>query len=304
MEHGVKHLYDFIDPQNPDLVLNEILHIARLVSADSICGRLSAVHADIVRLFNGEYPGYRANTTKYHNLEHTCSVALATARLMHGCTLDGVIAPSPRDVLVCLAAAYFHDTGLIQERGDTEGTGAKYTVGHEERSIRLMRRYMEANAFSADDIRDCAHMIQCTILNLDPKNIPFVSEQMALLGRIVGSADLIAQLADPTYLEKLRLLFLEFEEAKLPGFASEMELIMKTEAFYSNVAKRRLDGGLTGVYRHMQPHFRNRLDIGDDLYAVAMEGNIAYIRKLADQCQQQPECYDDLIRRELDDGTE
>ncbi len=299
-ESATKHLYDYVDPKVPEKVLGEILHIAGEMSLQDVGDAVTRVHADIVRLFNGKYPGYRRSTAKYHNLEHTCSVALATARLLHGCVLEGCLTVSGNDLLLSLLAAYFHDTGMIQEEGDTEGTGAKYTIGHEQRSVVVLEGYMRERNFDDSDIAACADMINCTILNLSPDDIRFVSPQVGVLGRIVGTADLVAQLADRTYLEKLRLLFLEFEEANLPGFSSELELIMKTEAFYTNVAKRRLDAGLGHLYVHMRRHFRERYGLDEDLYAKAIEGNIEYISRLAARCKQSPECYEELLRRGLE----
>ena len=72
------------------------------------------VYSDTQRLFHGEYPGYRASNTKYHSLEHTTSVALAAARLIHGAYLAGK-AFNPRNISLTFAATLFHDAGLIQD---------------------------------------------------------------------------------------------------------------------------------------------------------------------------------------------
>ncbi|UZP66256.1 hypothetical protein N1030_11585 [Desulfovibrio mangrovi] len=299
MERENRHLYDFVDPTVSDDVLGETVHIAVLLGVGEVESELAAVHADVVRLFGGAYPGFRRSTAKYHNLEHTSSVVLATARLLHGCVLAGVTQVSPRGFMLCVLAAYFHDVGLIQEEGDTDGTGAKYTVGHEERSIAFMRTYLGARGYAEADLLDCADMIRCTILAASPDDVVFSSEEISVLGRIIGTADLVAQIADRTYLEKLRLLFLEFEEAKLPGFTSELELIMKTEAFYTNVAKRRLEGSLLGLNVHMRRHFRERWGLDDDLYQKAIDGNISYISELAERCRTNPRCYEKMLRRDI-----
>lgn len=294
-----KHLYDLVDPKDNVRVLEEVALVASLLSLGGCEQPLTALHEDIVRLFSGRFPGYRRSTTKYHNLEHTCAVVLATARLLHGCVLDGILRLSERDFLLCVMAAYFHDTGMIQEEGDTEGTGAKYTVGHEQRSIVFMERYLASHGYAEADIRSCADMIRCTILSLPPENIVFSADGDSVLGCIVGAADLLAQMADRTYLEKLHLLFQEFEEAKLPGFSSEQELIMQTEAFYTNVAKKRLEGGLKGLYTHMRSHFRERWGRDEDLYATSIEANIRYISDLANACRENPACYEELLRRRV-----
>ena len=78
-------LYDLVDYQDPEAVLNEIIQIIALLESENIIDRFRSVYEDIQKLFQGEYPGYRASNTKYHNLEHTIMVTLATARLTHGC---------------------------------------------------------------------------------------------------------------------------------------------------------------------------------------------------------------------------
>ena len=58
--------------------------------------------------------------------------------------------------------------------------------------------------------------------------------------RILGSADLIAQMADKNHLEKLPLLFLEFEKAGMPGFGTPLGLFKNTVEFYHSVVRTRL----------------------------------------------------------------
>ncbi len=45
---------------------------------------LVAVFDDVVSLFQGRFPGYKACDTPYHNLRHTTDVFLGMARLVHG----------------------------------------------------------------------------------------------------------------------------------------------------------------------------------------------------------------------------
>jgi hypothetical protein len=251
---------------------------------------------DIVDLFNGEYPGYQKSKTKYHDLEHTHSVVLATARLMHGCFLEGE-ALTPKNIFLGLAASLFHDSGLIQTENDSNGTGAKYTVGHEERSILFMREYLSLKNFSSREIEDCTHLIESTILSLPVKEISFRSKETETLGKIVGAADLLAQMADRNYLEKLLLLFKEFEEANIPGFSSELELLQKTEDFYNFVAQQRLSEEFGGISVSMLSHFKHRWNIDRDLYAESITKNIEYLKSVVDECKDTFECYLDKLRR-------
>jgi hypothetical protein len=131
-------LYDLVDPADPKKVFDEVKYIVSLMTDEFDHDRFDTLFDEIVKLFNGEYPGYQVSKTKYHDLEHTHSVVLATARLMHGCFIAGE-AFRPHTIFLGLAANLFHDTGLIQTDNDTNGTGAKYTIGHEERSIDFMK---------------------------------------------------------------------------------------------------------------------------------------------------------------------
>lgn len=272
-------LYDLIDVSDPEIVLSEIKKIIQLINPAIDSAVLDSLYGDIITLFKGEYPGYRASNTKYHDLEHTNSVALATARLIHGCTLADMEF-SAENLLLGICAALFHDVGLIQTADDKVGSGAKYTVGHEKRSITFMKRYLADKPYSKQQIEDCSHLIMCTLLSLSPAEIPFRTQETETLGQIVGSADLMAQIADRYYLEKLLLLFQEFQEAGIPDFVSELDLLKKTEGFYKNVAKKRLAEDFSGVSKHMAAHFKNRWNVDEDLYSESIQKNIDYLRLL------------------------
>ena len=286
-------LYDLVNVDKPKEVHNEIKYIISLMTDNYDYDYL---FADTVKLFNGGYPGYQASKTKYHDLGHTHSVVLATARIMHGCYIDGKVL-TPREIFLGIAASLFHDIGLIQTEVDTVGTGAKYTVGHEERSINFMSEYLSSKSFSSDVIQDCSHLIRSTILSLPIKEIPFHSKEIETLGKIIGSADLIAQIADRNYLEKLLMLFKEFEEANIPGYSSKLELLQKTEDFYTFVAKKRLLEEFGGISASMIFHFKHRWNINRDLYEEAMINNIEYLKSLVCECKDKFDCYLDNLRR-------
>jgi hypothetical protein len=67
-------------------------------------------------------------------------------------------------------------------------------------------------------------MSLCTDLAVDISTIVFPSK-VELRRKIVGAADLMAQMADRTYLETLLLMYYEFREAKLGDCESEVETI-------------------------------------------------------------------------------
>ena len=289
-------LYDLVDYQDPNAVFDEIIQIIVLLKSENIIDRFRSVYDDIQKLFQGEYPGYRASNTKYHNLEHTIMVTLATARLTHGC-VEGGIGFKPETILLGLLASLFHDSGLIQTESDRKGTGAKYTIGHEHRSAEFMRKNLSAKKFSKKQMDACEELIACTNLNIAINDISFQSRELKTMGKIVASADLLGQMADRHYLEKLILLFKEFEEAGIPGFDSEGELIEKTEGFYKNVAKKRLTKDLDNIAAYMKHHFKHRWGIGKDLYADSIKNNISYLKSVLSHGKKTRSFYREYFKR-------
>jgi hypothetical protein len=294
-KEGIK-LYDLVDLTNPQSTLNELRYIVTLMANDFDHALLEQIYDDVNMLFGGNFQGYRASNTKYHDLEHTSSVVLATSRLMHGAFVEGH-SFAAKTILLGLIGAIFHDIGFIQADSDVKGSGAKYTIGHEERSIKFMKEYLSKKSFSEQDLEDCTHIIMSTILSLEIKDVPFRSDDIAMLGKIVGSADLLAQMADREYLEKLFMLFKEFEEAGMPGYGSELELLRKTQDFYKFVALQRLSEGFENVYAFMQSHFNNRWDLDRDLYQESIVSNITYLQTVVDSCDESYACYLKYLRR-------
>jgi hypothetical protein len=181
--------------------------------------------------------------------------------------------------VLCLIGALFHDTGLIQTEEETKGTGAQYTIGHEERSIAVMENYLSENGYSPADIRDCSHVIKSTELFRPIVDIPFETEEVKIIGKVVGTADLVAQMADRDYQEKLPLLFLEFQEAGMEGFETPLELFKNTEEFYRSVVRKRMAGVLGGVSSAALHHFKERWNINKNLYEESIKFNIRQMKE-------------------------
>ena len=292
-----KTLHDVTPCGEPQFYLEEIQHIASMITADFDHAVLEQVHGDIIRLFQGDYQGYKASNTRYHDLEHTESVALAQARILHGLVLQGHKI-SPQYICLGIIGALFHDTGLILTSDEQEGSGAKYTIGHEERSIRLMRDYLTEKGFPPADIEACTQMINCTILNQSPAELIFSNSEVEIVGKALGSADLLAQMADRNYLAKLPRLFEEFEEGGVPGYDSAIELLEKTEEFYHSVAQRRIEEDLGGVASAVRFHFAVRFGIDRDLYSESIDRNLSHLRHARHECGGEDECFHQFIEKD------
>lgn len=289
--HADVKLYDLIDVKNPSVLLVEIHHLVETLHPDFDFGFVDRVFADAGRLFQGEYPGYRSSTTMYHNLQHTLEVFLCAARLLHGAARHGVTV-SARMTELTLASALMHDVGLIQEESDLEGTGAKYTVGHEQRSIAFLKHYFQKLGRPGFDIHAAAKMIECTCLGVDSAKIAFGDDPTRFCAQILATGDLLAQMADREYLEKLILLYLEFEEAGLP-YESPRDLLEKTHGFYEMMC-RRMDGPLGGVRRFLEAHFDTRWGVKQDLYEKSIQANMNYLYLVLEE---EPENYLNKLKR-------
>ena len=96
---------------------------------------------------------------------------------------------------------------------------------------------------------------------------------------MLGTSDLLGQMADRTYLEKLLFLFLEMQEAKIQDFDDEFDLLKKTLEFYE-LTKDRFANEMDGVNSFMRDHFKTRWDIDKDLYLEAVENQMKYLKSI------------------------
>jgi hypothetical protein len=258
--------------KDPQEVLDEVRDLVFLMFPQFDFQPVEKVFHDIVDLFHGRHPGYRKCTTRYHNLNHTTDCFLVMARILHGAFLNGVIL-NERNLALGLIAALLHDTGYIQAQGDDSGTGGKYTLVHVERSIEFMERYLRAQGYSGADLQTCSNFLRSTGLEVKPEEIHFESWEQEMLGRTLETADLLGQMADENYLERLPFLYCEFQEGGVLGFQDELDLLKKTPQFWE-VCQLRIGPELENVGRYLRDHFWHRWGIDQDLYRQAIDQNI------------------------------
>jgi hypothetical protein len=281
-------LSTLIDMTSPKAVMVEVSKLLLEILPAMDLKPLINLFSDLVRLFEGDYPGYHSCNTEYHNLNHTMDNVLALARIAHGASVSGREFQE-RPLRLGVISSFLHDTGYIQTTSDNTGTGAKYTSVHVERSIEFAKRYLKKNRFPVSDATDVSHMILCTDVHVN--DIPFTSDGIRDMGLMVGTADLLGQMADRTYLEKLLFLYLEFKEGCIPGYEAERDMLVKTAHFY-DLVKKRLEKDLSGVNRFLLPHFRKRWNIDCDLYLESINRNINYLGKIITEKN-----YRDRLRR-------
>jgi HD superfamily phosphodiesterase len=269
-----KHFYF----DSSDEVLREVLEIIRLISSGfntkSVCEVFDATEC----LYKGNFPGYSACNTGYHDFRHAIDTFLAMARLIHGAVLAKNFF-SERQIITALTAAILHDAGYIQEKSDNQGTGAKYKINHEQRSMAFLSRHGFEFGLSAEEIAACNSIILCTDMNADISAISFSSLRIELLGKMLGTADLMAQLAERRYLEKLLYLYHEYKEAGIGDYENEVDILHKAADFYEFYYDR-LRTTLDGVDRFMQLHFASRWGIYQDLYDEMIDRQKNYLFKI------------------------
>ena len=131
--------------ESPQDVFDEVKKIVLMIFPQFDFAPVALTLRDVLRLFQGLYPGYQACDATYHDLKHTTDTFLAMARIIHGAGITDRHF-SERDVALGLISALFHDSGYILSL-DEEGPGAKYTTGHIRRSVAFMDKYFVARAF-------------------------------------------------------------------------------------------------------------------------------------------------------------
>ena len=242
---------------------------------------------DFERLFTGRYPGYSGCDTTYHDMQHTLDMTLALARLLVG--YERSVEPNDRlgakRAQMAVVTALFHDAGYIRHevRDKDYSNGAEFTLQHVSRSADFLRRYLPELGMSAD-VGISSMIVHFTGYELDLDKIELDDPRDIICGHLIGTADLIAQMADRCYLEKCRdRLYKEFvvggvavENAE-PGqymvrYKSGEDLLRQTPAFYQQVTRDRLNSKFNRVYRYAEVLYG-----GKNPYIDAIKNNITHL---------------------------
>jgi hypothetical protein len=271
-------LAQFVDSRDAAGLSAEVLKIHQASYAGSSAAALRQALETTRRLFAGGFPGYRACNSEYHDLRHTLSVVLAVARLADGYNLERPPL-AERLFLDLLLATCLHDTGYLQESWDTEGTGAKYASRHEERSIAFLSKHHETFGVPPEELPVLTRFIQATDLKQPFIQIPFHEPQERDAAALLATADLLGQMSDRDYLEKLLFLYYEFKEAGIPGFQTEYDVLRKTGDFYV-MARKRLKASYLSFYSLARAHFRERHGVDANLYLIAISRQLRYLRQI------------------------
>jgi len=242
------------------------------------------------KLFAGQVPGYFGVDTVYHDRQHTLDITLALARLMVG--YERQQPPErrlgPERAVVGLIVGLFHDVGYLRrsDEGAALKHGAELTRVHVSRGARFLAEYLPTIGLGrwAPVAREIVHFTGYEV----PFSEIAVSDPLdEKLGHLIGTADLIGQMADRCYLEKCRdRLYPEFvvggmalpiaaNGGRLVRYASGLDLLRQTPEFVTETRATRLDGQFGAAYRYLEILFEGR-----NPYIEAIDRNLEYLRQI------------------------
>ncbi len=278
-----------IDVTDPGAVNAEVRRIFFALYPGGSAEHIDQAFRDVDALYRGKYPGYHACDTAYHDMQHVLDVTLAMARLMEGYERAKIGPERFEAPLFCLGivTALFHDCGYVRELDDTvHRSGGELTRTHVSRGAGFLRRYLPT--IGMGDMADiAAALIHFTGYEIPVAQIEVPTLRHKLLGSLLGSADIIAQMSDRCYLEKCRdRLYPEFVAGGIARrrlddgkeevvYASGDDLVRKTPAFCES-ALRRLEQDLGGCYRYAEYQFGGR-----NLYRMKIDKNVQFAQALS-----------------------
>ncbi len=252
---------------------------------------LARAFHDFELAFTGRMPGYFGVDTVYHDQQHTLDVTLAMARLVTGYELKHAgtdQALGAERAALGIFLALFHDIGYLRERGEEALNGAEFTRNHVSRSARFLNFYLPTVGFGqfAPLAAELVHFTgyektfeQIGATVTDPRDIA--------LGHLLGTADMIAQMADRCYLEKCRdRLYPEFVLGGValqvgPGgdrgvrYSSGLDLLRQTPQFMQDTISKRLDAAFGSAYRYVEVLFEGR-----NPYMEAIQRSLDFLQQV------------------------
>lgn len=277
-------MHPSIDTKRVELVEAEVRATCQAMFPDGDPSFVPAAFGWVTDWFEGRHADYLPIDVFYHDLEHTLQGVLCMVHLLgRRCRLGIQPVVSQRLFELGVLAMLMHDSGYLKKRDDVEGTGAKYTLVHVDRSLDFASEFMGKGRFTTQEIRAVQNMIRCTGLAVKLDTIEFQNEAERVVGCALGTADLLGQMAAPDYVDKLPILYAEFAEtARFTGkpgaagnFTSAEDLMRKTPAFWENFVLPKLEKEFSGIFRVLNDPYPG----GKSDYVERVNANMDRIRR-------------------------
>lgn len=279
-----------VDVSSPQHVHAAVRKLFELVYPGTSFDPLWLAFHDFERMFTGADPAYHAVDTSYHDMQHSLDMTLALGRLIAGYEVsmnveDRLGADRAVFGIVC---ALFHDSGYLRHREhDRHATnGAEFTRTHVTRSGRFVESYLERVGLE-EFASVAARVIHFTGYEMPLDEIELDDPRDSVVGHLLGTADLIAQLADRCYLEKCRdRLYPEFvlgdvafergSYGSIVRYYSGRELLAKTFEFYQSTAEQRLEYSFNRAYRYVEALYED----GANPYLPFIRRNLEFLNEI------------------------
>jgi len=280
-----------VQVSSPQAVLEAVQSLYRPTWPELELAPLTEAFKHFERLFAGEIPGYFGVDTVYHDRQHTLDITLALARLIVG---HERTQPEPARLgsdraIIGLIVGLFHDVGYLRRTDDIESrNGAEFTRTHVSRGARFLEDYLPALGLEA------WVPVASEIIHFTGYEVPFAQIEAkvtdprdVMLGHLLGTADMMAQIADRCYLEKCRdRLYAEFvlggvalpvaaNGGRQVKYASGLDLLRQTPDFVAEVRTKRLDGEFHSAYRFVEALYGGR-----NPYLESIDRNMEYLRQI------------------------
>jgi hypothetical protein len=251
--------------------------------------KVAAAFEDFDKLFTGRMPGYHGVDTLYHDRQHSLDMTLAMARLLVGYerTVESRLRFGGERAGMALVTSLFHDAGYIREFDDRlHSNGAEFTLYHVTRSARFLARYLPSIGLETW-VPVATRIVHFTGYEIKLNMIQLADPKDRKLGHLLGTADLIAQMADRCYLEKCRdRLYPEFvlggiatttavDGSLRVRYSSGVDLLRQTPEFVRETFVVRLQGEFEHAYRYLECLFG-----GTNPYLEAIERNVGYLHRV------------------------
>jgi hypothetical protein len=280
---------DSVQVSSPRAVLRAVGQLLASTFPDLDQRPLERSFADFESLFAGKFPGYSGVETVYHDRQHTLDVTLTMARLLVGYErqAEKIWQLGAERSLVGIILALFHDIGYLRRTGDpAQMHGAEFTRTHVTRGAEFLAHYLPQLGLEAW-VPVVSQIIHFTGYERALPDIVVTDARDQRLGHLLGTADMVTQLADRCYLEKCRdRLYPEFvlggmamsQEASgrwMVRYASGLDLLRQTPSFVAETRRARLDGEFRGAYRYLEILFGGR-----NPYIEAIDRNMQFLQRV------------------------
>jgi hypothetical protein len=278
-----------VQVSSPVAVRDEVARLFNSTWPDADFAKIDQAFAEFTRLFTGKSTRFEGVDTLYHDMQHTLDITLAMTRLMagHERSVEPAELLGAERAVVGAITALFHDVGYLRERSDNEHTnGAEFTRNHVSRGIRFLSALLPELGLGAW-VATVTEVMHCTGYEKPLAQLQFADPRDAKLGALMGTADMVAQLADRCYLEKCRdRLYPEFvlggmalergsEGYPAVRYASGLDLLRQTPKFVDDTRTKRLDQGFNGAYRYFEALYDGR-----NPYIESIERNMRFLQEI------------------------